>query len=41
MAMLSSSTLAVGLNWLYYKGGRWRRKRIFEKAEASSLENTP
>jgi len=40
MAMLSSSTLAVGLNWLYYKGGRWRRKRIFEQAETSLPENT-
>lgn len=29
MAMLFSSALAVGLNWLYYKGGRWKKKRIF------------
>jgi putative MATE family efflux protein len=28
MAMLFSSALAVGLNWLYYKGGRWKKKRI-------------
>ncbi len=28
MAMLLSSVLAVGLNWLYYKGGRWKKKRI-------------
>jgi putative MATE family efflux protein len=28
IAMLTSSTLAVGLNWLYYKGGRWKKKRI-------------
>jgi putative MATE family efflux protein len=28
MAMLFSSALAVGLNWLYYKGGRWQKKRI-------------
>lgn len=31
IAMLSSSTLAVGLNWLYYKGGRWKKRKIFEK----------
>jgi len=28
MAMLFSSVLAVGLNWLYFKGGRWKKKRI-------------
>ena len=28
MAMLFSSALAVGLNWMYYKGGRWKKKRI-------------
>jgi Na+-driven multidrug efflux pump len=33
MAMLFSSALAVGLNWLYYKGGRWKKKRILEKAK--------
>ena len=31
MAMLFSSALAVGLNWLYYKGGRWKKKRLFSK----------
>ena len=31
MAMLFSSALAVGLNWLYYKGGRWKKKRILGK----------
>ena len=33
MAMLFSSILAVGLNWLYYKGGRWKKKRILGKAK--------
>jgi Na+-driven multidrug efflux pump len=28
MAMLFSSLLAVVLNWLYYKTGRWKKKRI-------------
>jgi len=31
MAMLFSSALAVGLNWLYYKGGWWKRKHILGK----------
>jgi putative MATE family efflux protein len=31
MAMLFSSALAVGLNWLYYKGGRWKKMRILGK----------
>lgn len=31
IAMLSSSTLAVGLNWMYYKSGRWKKRKIFEK----------
>lgn len=35
MAMLFSSALAVGLNWLYYKGGRWKKKRILEKAKTA------
>jgi hypothetical protein len=29
--MLFSSALAVGLNWLYYKGGRWKKMRILGK----------
>jgi len=29
-AMLSSSALAVGFNWIYYKGGRWKKKRILD-----------
>ncbi|HPN86366.1 MAG TPA: MATE family efflux transporter [Smithellaceae bacterium] len=28
MAMLSSSALAVGLNWLYYRKGPWKKKRL-------------
>ncbi|MHB8137173.1 MAG: MATE family efflux transporter [Smithellaceae bacterium] len=31
MAMLMSSTLAVGLNWLYYKKGPWKKKRLLGK----------
>jgi Na+-driven multidrug efflux pump len=37
IAMLSSSTLAVGLNWLYYRGGRWKKRRIFEKAKNENV----
>jgi putative MATE family efflux protein len=39
MAMLFSSALAVGLNWLYYKGGRWKKKRILGKAKPSEAMN--
>lgn len=28
MAMFMSSALAVGLNWLYYKKGPWKKKRL-------------
>ncbi|PKN17264.1 MAG: hypothetical protein CVU71_17190 [Deltaproteobacteria bacterium HGW-Deltaproteobacteria-6] len=28
MAMLASSALAVGLNWLYYEKGPWKEKRL-------------
>ena len=28
MAMLASSTLAVFLNWLYYKKGPWKKKKL-------------
>jgi putative MATE family efflux protein len=31
MAMLVSSVLAVVLNWLYFKGGRWKKRRILGK----------
>ena len=31
MAMLFSSALGVGLNWLYYRRGPWKKKRIFER----------
>jgi Na+-driven multidrug efflux pump len=31
MAMLMSTALSVGLNWLYYKGGRWKKKAILGK----------
>ena len=30
MAILTSSALAVFLNWLYYKSGRWKKKRLLE-----------
>jgi putative MATE family efflux protein len=36
MAMLFSSVLAVGLNWLYYKGGRWKKKRILGRQKPPS-----
>jgi putative MATE family efflux protein len=39
MAMLFSSALAVGLNWLYYKGGRWKKKRILGKQKPSESMN--
>jgi len=29
IAMLASSALAVVVNWLYYRGGRWKRKKLF------------
>ncbi|MBP7766341.1 MAG: MATE family efflux transporter [Deltaproteobacteria bacterium] len=41
MAMVSSSALAVGLNWLYYKKGPWRKRKVLggkappEKSAAS------
>ncbi len=35
MAMLASSTLAVGLNWLYYKKGPWKKKRLLGKQKSS------
>ncbi|MGA3086179.1 MAG: MATE family efflux transporter [Thermodesulfobacteriota bacterium] len=31
MAMFTSTALSVGLNWLYYKGGRWKKKAILGK----------
>jgi Na+-driven multidrug efflux pump len=31
MAMFMSTDLAVGLNWLYYKGGWWKKKAILGK----------
>jgi putative MATE family efflux protein len=31
MAMLASSALAVGLNWLYYRRGPWKKKRLLGK----------
>lgn len=31
MAMLMSSVLAVGLNWLYYTKGPWKKKRLSGK----------
>ena len=31
MAMLMSSALAVGLNWLYYTKGPWKKKRLSGK----------
>jgi putative MATE family efflux protein len=35
MAMLLSSALAVGLNWLYYKKGPWKTKRLLGKQKSS------
>ncbi len=34
MAMLSSSALAVGLNWLYYRKGPWKKKRLLGNSSA-------
>jgi putative MATE family efflux protein len=34
MAMLASSALAAGMNWLYLKHGRWRRMQIFKMQSA-------
>jgi len=33
MAMLFSSAIAVGLNWLYFKGGRWKRNWQWQKSD--------
>lgn len=35
MAILASSVLAVFFNWLYYKKGPWKEKRILRKKDAS------
>ena len=35
IAMLTSSVLAVGLNWLYYKKGPWKKKRLLGKPAPS------
>jgi len=35
MAMFFSTVLAVGFNWLYYKGGWWKKKRIFVNSQPS------
>ncbi len=37
MAMLSSSALAVGLNWLYYRKGPWKKKRLLGNPSPSTL----
>jgi putative MATE family efflux protein len=34
MAMLMSSALAVGLNWLYFKKGPWKKKRLLGKQKS-------
>jgi putative MATE family efflux protein len=34
MAMVMSSALAVGLNWLYYKKGPWKEKRLLGKQKS-------
>jgi putative MATE family efflux protein len=34
MAMVMSSALAVGLNWLYYKKGPWKKKRLLGKQKS-------
>jgi putative MATE family efflux protein len=38
MAMLMSSALAVGLNWLYYKKGPWQKKRILGRPKPATAE---
>ena len=35
MAIFFSSALAVGLNWLYFKRGPWKKKRILGKPKPS------
>jgi putative MATE family efflux protein len=35
MAMLFSSALAVVFNWLYYRGGRWKKMRLLENQRPS------
>jgi putative MATE family efflux protein len=35
MAMLASSALAIVLNWLYYKKGPWKEKRLLGKQKPS------
>ena len=35
IAILASSVLAVFFNWLYYKKGPWKEKRILRKKDAS------
>jgi putative MATE family efflux protein len=35
MAMLASSTLAVFLNWLYYKKGPWKEKKLLGRQKPS------
>lgn len=35
MAMLASSALAVGLNWIYYRKGSWKEKRLLVKPAQS------
>lgn len=36
MAMLASSALAVGLNWLYYRKGPWKKKRLLGNPSPSA-----
>lgn len=37
MAMLTSSALAVGLNWLYYRKGPWKEKRLLGKTASKAM----
>ena len=36
ISMLGSSALAVGLNWLYYRGGRWQKMRLLKTSKPTS-----
>jgi len=40
MAMLASSALAVGLNWLYYRRGPWKKKRLLNPSSSPSTKKT-
>ncbi len=39
MAMFMSSALAVGLNWLYYKKGPWKKKRVLGRPSPTAVKS--